>query len=112
MSKLFLFSMILTALSCSDHLPELGCDPGENDGWLDDKIELLKKSGTGAEVYLWTYKGKTVVEINACVNCSDAMTAVYDGAGNEICLFGGIAGLNTCPDFATEATDRRLYWKQ
>ncbi len=39
------------------------------------------------------------------------MDQVYNCQGQVICQFGGIAGLNTCPDFYDTATDKKVIWK-
>jgi hypothetical protein len=36
---------------------------------------------------------------------------VYACNGDIICQFGGIAGLNTCLDFAERAIKKKVIWK-
>lgn len=64
------------------------------------KVRSSWGKGLIAQYY---YKGQTVILIDDCSNCSDAMQEVYDCNGNVLCQFGGIAGLNTCPDFESKA---------
>lgn len=64
-----------------------------------------------SEIYLNNYKGERVFEINQCVGCSDAMVSVYNCEGKRLCEFGGIGGLNTCPDYEQHSTGSVLYWK-
>ena len=114
MIKNLLFVTILAAASCNDPLPDIECNTNEEGtpSWLDEKIEQMHRADMQqAEVYTYKYKSETVIMINACVDCADSMTLVYNCAGTEICKFGGIAGFNTCPDFEATATDRKLYWK-
>jgi len=100
-------------LSCNEQAQDIPCPPNEDGtSWLKEKIESMEKAlDINAEIYTLTYNGNTVIEINDCLGCADAMTVVYDCAGNELCKFGGIAGFNTCPDFADKATNRKLYWE-
>ena len=66
----------------------------------------------GNEIYAFKYKGQVVFLVGGCDNCSDSMGQLYTCDGQVICLFGGIAGLNTCPDFNDTATDQVLIWKR
>lgn len=75
--------------------------------WLDS----FKSSKEKVEIYLSRYKGERVFEINPCVGCPDAMTTVHDCAGNILCSIGGIAALNTCPNYDFNLDERLLYWK-
>ncbi len=63
----------------------------------------------GLEIIQYTYQNQIVYLVNDCINnCADALTVVYDCDENIICEFGGIVGLNTCPDFETEATNSKV----
>ena len=65
-----------------------------------------------AEIFAYQYKGQIVFMVgDNCTQCSDRMGKLYSCDGQVICLFGGIGGLNACPDFADVATDRVLVWK-
>ncbi|AUC16667.1 hypothetical protein BTO06_16605 [Tenacibaculum sp. SZ-18] len=90
---------------------------------FDNPIEQLfwlKKIKTGleqsvapvkTEIYEDTYKQERIIRVNSFVGCSDSKTDVYNCGGNLMCKFGGIAGLNTCPDFDSQATNKKLLWK-
>lgn len=68
--------------------------------------------GDELEIYAYKYKGDTVFLVSStCEQCADMMAHVYSCKGKTICQFGGIAGLNTCPDFSDLATNRELVWK-
>ena len=112
MRKLLLFLWpLLIFSSCQDHaISPCAMENEHADEWLRQKIESYKH-GTKAEIYSLTYNGKTVIEIKDCVDCADGMTTIYNCSGTAICQFGGIAGLNTCPDFYQEATGKNLLWK-
>lgn len=82
----------------------------ENSVWLDTIISNAKRGRNKGEVIQYNYNDETVFSINTCVECADAMTTVYNCAGETQCQFGGIAGLNTCPDFEDKATDKKVIW--
>jgi len=74
-----------------------------------DKIEWLKDIKEQFEmidddipkrIVQYEYNDQCVFSIDACLNCPDALTYVYDENKNIICEFGGIDGRNTCPDFS------------
>ncbi len=77
--------------------------------WLDSIKGSIVQSGLNGEIYLSHYKGARVFEINACLSCADFISTVNDCEGKVLCEFGGIAGINTCPDYSP--ADRLLYWK-
>lgn len=105
---LLMLGLSLSAFTCEDSL-DLPCD---NNDWLQTKVKELKKSGSQkALIEQYEYEGQVVISINNCVGCADAMTVVYDCSGNELCKFGGIAGYNTCPDFAAEAKFVKVIFK-
>lgn len=76
--------------------------------WLD----ALKSSPLKVEIYVNVYKGERVFEVNPCaIGCADVMVSVYNCERKKICDFGGIAGVNTCPDYEQHSAGRVLYWK-
>jgi hypothetical protein len=97
----------------------IGCSspaPAPDPYWLD----CLKQSGlmevygnaVQIEINAYRYKGAVVFGVDStCTSCADMMGYVYSCTGEKICEFGGIAGLNTCPDFVDLATDKELVWK-
>ncbi|GAA3607478.1 hypothetical protein Q4Q39_10535 [Flavivirga amylovorans] len=112
MKYTFLFLLLVSFLGC--HETDDGnssskicsVDPLENIDWLK---ELLNNTDSnGLEIIQYDYKGQIVFSINNCLNCADNLIAVYDCERNKVCEFGGIAGLNTCPDFDTEATNKTV----
>jgi hypothetical protein len=64
----------------------------------------------GEQIIQYEYDGGCVFLIDACHNCPDNMTHVYNAAYELICQFGGIAGLNTCPGFNEAATNERYLY--
>jgi hypothetical protein len=73
--------------------------------WLKKLVDEIKNSSNGGTITKFKFKSKDVFLVNTCKVCiTDAMTVLYDCAGNQICSIGGIAGL-TCPDFEKEASD-------
>jgi hypothetical protein len=98
------------AFQCENHAP---FPEGESNycsdiSWLKEIVEPIN---TETEVVRYKYKGETVYLVNTCVGCADAMDQVYNCSGQVICQLGGIAGLNTCPDFYDTATDKKVVWK-
>jgi hypothetical protein len=79
--------------------------------WLDSIKGTVKANGWQAEIYLTHYQNERVFEVNACLNCADFPTTVHDCEGTVICEFGGLAGVNTCPDYAPAQENKLLFWK-
>ena len=110
MKHIFLILLTISFLGCSETDNEKPAskicldNPLENIEWLKKLINNTDSNGT--EVIQYNYKNQTVFSINNCLNCSDNLITVYDCQRNKICEFGGITGLNTCPDFDTEATNK------
>ena len=103
----------LTSCNSNKASDKYYCDsenPTEDIPWLKETKEVLMISAkmTGAQIIGYKYKGESVFYIDACYNCIDDIKSVYDCNGNIICEFGGYAGLNTCQDFETEATDSTM----
>jgi len=85
----------------------------ENLEWLKEKIENFEKlmNSVRIDIHQYMYNNEPVFLINDCVDCADAISVVYNCAGDIICEFGGIEGKNTCPDFNDKATDKKLIWR-
>ena len=107
------FTVSIIPLSCEDNL-ETSSDqvcnvenPLEDLPWLKDMVQAIQLSmrPTGSQIIQYTYQGDYVFWVDMCYQCADGLIVVYNCAGEVICLFGGIDGRNTCPDFETEATD-------
>ena len=79
--------------------------------WLTEIQKIMGSAPDKREIYAFRYKGQIVFGIDDCTACSDALYTVRDCTGKTVCLFGGIGGFNTCPDFADSATDRTLVYK-
>ena len=98
-------------VSCAeDHLATY-CPANDGDDWLSEMIRDFKRSDQKASIYYYEYKGQPVFAVDSCVGCADAMTTVYNCDKGVVCQFGGIAGMNTCPDWEDEASDERLIYK-
>jgi hypothetical protein len=103
----------LAACNSKESNDKYYCDsanPTEEIPWLKEIREDLMISAkmSGFQIIGYKYKGESVFYIDACYYCADDIKSVYDCNGNVICEFGGFAGLNTCPDFETEATDSTM----
>lgn len=84
----------------------------KNKEWFISILDGLKNNADiKSEVIRYTYHGQTVYYIDSCKGCADSMALVYTCSGEVICQFGGIAGFNTCPDFADFAIDKKVIWQ-
>lgn len=105
---LLILSLSFSAFTCEDSL-DLPC---ANSDWLQIKVKEIKRaSWQKGLIEQYEYEGQVVISINNCVGCADAMTVIYDCAGNELCKFGGIAGYNTCPNFSVKAKFVKVIFK-
>jgi len=112
MKNIVFVLLVFTFSGCSEDFIATYCPDEKENNWLDDKIKSLEKSDYGSELYYYQYKGESVFLLNSCTNCSDWISVVYNCQGAVICEFGGIAGLNTCPDFGTEAKEEKLLFSK
>ena len=82
---------------------------------VQKKIDSLKAQpmwNPPATVYEYTYKGKTVYAFSA--DCCDQYNELLDDNCNYLCApSGGFTGRGDgkCPDFAAEAKQVRLVWR-
>jgi len=81
-------------------------DPLETIQWLKETKETfeISMSPSAKRITQYFYQGECVFLINGCVGCDDNLTTVYNVDQEVICEFGGIGGVNTCPDFEAGAT--------
>jgi hypothetical protein len=112
---LVLTIIMLLLLSCktSDKVQNPYCgsaNPLEDLTWLKKiKIEMeMSEMAAGGQIIRYSYKGDDVFWVDRCHGCIDNLIDVYNCQGEVICEFGGIAGLNTCIDFHSEATDSTM----
>jgi hypothetical protein len=113
--SLVLAVVMLSLLSCktSDDKVSWICgtaNPLEDIPWLREIKELMEINTqmAGSQIIRYKYKGDDVFWIDMCYNCADNLISVHNCQGDVICEFGGIAGLNTCIDFQSEATDSTM----
>lgn len=99
--------MLLMVVACQSSDPYwTSC---ENLAWLTKREQQMARSSTKGEILAYKYKGQVVFFVDDCLSqCNDGMAIVYDCSGKPICYFGGIAGVNTCPDFAETATEMAI----
>jgi len=117
--KQFLFMLAAAVLaSCGELIP---VDPTTNPEstealcddvtWLESTRAAMSKQELKWEIHTNIYKGVRVFELTDCISDrSDAMTVVYDCSGKLVCQFGGITGMNTCPDYPFDSENRALLW--
>jgi len=114
---LVLFASLLL-ISCIKNLetPETSCAttlPLKELVWLSNIKTAFEQSTDAAkkQIIQYTYNNESVFLIDPCFNCPDNLITVYSCRGEKICEFGGIAGLNTCPDFYEQATNKIILWE-
>ncbi|MDC1162393.1 DUF4377 domain-containing protein, partial [Tenacibaculum sp.] len=88
-------------------------NPLENLLWLKElKTSFeISNSAVKRKIIQYTYKKNTVFFINECVDCPDNLIRVYNCKKENVCDFGGISGINTCPDFQKESTNKTILWE-
>ena len=77
-----------------------------------DSIKAQPKWNPPASVYEYTFKGRRVFSFSA--DCCDQYNVVYDESCNYVCApSGGFSGRGDgkCSDFAQEAKQVKLVWK-
>ncbi|MCV9388964.1 DUF6970 domain-containing protein [Reichenbachiella ulvae] len=80
--------------------------------WLERMIFGFEQDQEVSKVLQWEYEGDCVFQVDHCYQCPDAMSVVYNADQEVICEFGGIAGVDTCPDFHEKAMKPiELYFK-
>ena len=87
------------------------CSTSSRPDWINEAIHSIKVDGSKGAVIRYKYHGEYVFLIDACHECPDYMASVYNCEQEHICSFGGIAGINTCPDFGDAATNEKIIWK-
>jgi len=106
-SGFWILIFFLSVFSCNDEdkISDV-CnvdDPATDVEWIRELINSLEANENHSQIILYQYKFKTAFLVDPCHQCPDALAVVYDCDHNVICEFGGIAGLNTCPDFSNRA---------
>lgn len=116
-TKIITLLFAFCIISCSkDEENSIACfknNPLEELNWLKEIKKNFENTKDSADkkIVEYTYNEQTVFEVNSCVNCADSMTIIYNCKGEEICKFGGIAGLNTCDDFYKKVTNKKVLWR-
>lgn len=108
---MFLVSLPFSCGS-NDQNPCIIESPLESIAWLKEYRQNLELSEVpGNRIVQYVYNDECVFLIDACHHCPDAIIHVFDYDGNVVCAFGGIAGLDTCPDFYDAASDEKVLWE-
>jgi len=102
--RLLLITFILL-ISCSSDDDTKDCRKSNwrEITWLSDLVSRYVSNQIPGSIELYCYNNQEVFLISDCIVCTDPLSVAYDRDKNEICRFGGIAGVNTCPDFEDEA---------
>jgi hypothetical protein len=80
-------------------------NPLEDLKWLKTIKDDFVASAGQERITQYDYNDETVFLVEDCVNCPDGLAIVYSCEEETLCEFGSIAGLNTCPDFDSTATN-------
>ncbi len=106
------FMLVASSFRCetAPAIPsEGGVDQCTDILWLQPYIDGHKNNtAVKSEIIRYQYKGQIVYYIDSCKGCADSMAVVYSCTGEVVCQFGGIAGFNTCPDFESTATAKKV----
>ena len=88
-------------------------NPFEELSWLNSIKTTMEQNmqPNGSYIIQYVYNGECVYVVDSCYGCPDGMVVVYNSSNEVICEFGGIAGLNTCPDFYDLAEGKRYLFR-
>ncbi len=113
--KRFRLIVILPLLffACESDRDEFVCgkeDPLNDLKWLKETKQELERreSLTGSYIIQYLLDGAYVFLVNDCFPCADNIDEVYNCKGELICSFGGLHGLNDCPEFFNTVTDSTM----
>ncbi len=108
---LLLATSLLSAFQCEGDEPQ-AC-PVDFVETSIAKLQAQPKQNPAAEIVGYTYRGATVYYISS--PCCDRYNNLYDACGGLLCApDGGLDGKGDgrCADFAAQATDRRVIWRE
>ena len=72
--------------------------------WMETLKTQFKADVTSQQQIIhYRYNKQDVYLVDACYQCPDYMSYLFDKEKNILCTFGGISGKNTCPDFDKKA---------
>lgn len=115
-NKYLLVLFLFFAVSCEKEPKEDDVEicgttkPLEDIEWLKTYVEQAENADELREVYWAKYMGEDVFIFPSCEQCYDGMTIVYSCSREQLCNFGGIEGVNTCPDYSEHVSDEKLLW--
>lgn len=114
--RFFLISLVVIVfLSCktTSKAQNKNTNPLEEVSWLKE----LKTSFDNdtfqrkAMIIQYTYNNEIVFLIEDCYQCPDGMSTLYNSKKEKVCVFGGIMGNNSCPDFSEKAINEKVIYK-
>lgn len=107
--KILLLTIALTCFSCNKSDDKDDIIPKCLQVIIDENISNPQTLIGKIETYL--YNNEEVFLFTPREDTADVPTVVLNSACEGICEFGGIAGLNTCPDFFETAEFIRIVWE-
>ena len=101
---IIMFVLSIVFFSCEKKIEKEVCfnkDPFELEWLQDAKDELIADTTLQLQqsIIMYKYNEEYVFHVDDCHACPDFGVSIMDCNKNQICFFGGIGGLNTCPDF-------------
>ncbi len=118
MKLIYLLLTVFIFLSCEENEDVItnNCtdNPLQNIAWLKAIVgneSRINRIGS-IKITQYTYNGDTAFLIDDCIGngCADNLATLYDCEKNKLCEFGGVAGVNNCTDFESEATNPILLY--
>jgi hypothetical protein len=108
MKKTLSFLLLVFLFACNNDNANLTTcnteEPNEELTWLHELIREYEQSESSShKIDHYKWKNRDVFLVASCYMCADGIEVVYDCEGEEICIFGGLAGHNSCPEFTKEA---------
>ena len=102
MKKIVIIIVVLTTnLACKSNKTS---QVNESITWIKTLKTQFKANVTSQQQIIhYRYNKQDVYLVDACYQCPDYMSYLYDKEKNVLCTFGGITGKNTCPDFYKKA---------
>jgi len=113
--KVFILAISLTIATAKECTKTKPVAEAAMPGCIRQKIDSIKaqpKWNPPAEVWEYSYNGKTVYYFSG--NCCDQYNMIYDSHCNYVCApSGGLTGKGDrkCPDFDATAKKIKLVWK-
>jgi hypothetical protein len=105
--KPLLIIFLALLFSCEKNECATICTPT----WIEGVTKTIIDNKYKGEIVKYRFQNQEVYLIRGCIECADYIDEVRNCEGKTICESGGIAGINTCPNFDKEAVKIETVWK-